>query len=313
MKATGGGFTVGRLGTGKATIDDYFVVNPGDVKVLIPPTKLKAAGGGFTVGRLGTGKATGDIDYLKVTPDSTNIVVSDSLSGFSVSKSSDKSTDKLINLKKHNVYLGLNAGGIDQEKNQGDYNVCIGYLAGLNNQSSNKLYIANNAIKPPLIYGDFDAELLTVSADMTTRSINQTSDISLKTNLVKLTSGLNIIKSLSAYYFDWNENARLNLGFPDKKQIGLIAQDVEKVLPEIVTMSTYGYKALDYSKLTPVLINAVNEQQQTIEGLQKKIEKLEFKNQVLENKVNEIQNLKSEIIELKTLINNQSYLNGNKN
>ncbi len=77
-KATGGGFTVGRLGTGKSTAEDFLQVGPGNVRVNISDTPLKGTGGGFTVGRLGTGKAAGDdVEFLSVTPDSTRISMSE--------------------------------------------------------------------------------------------------------------------------------------------------------------------------------------------------------------------------------------------
>ena len=49
--------------------------------------------------------------------------------------------------------------------------------------------------------------------------------------------------------------------------IGVIAQEVEKVLPEIVEDRGNGYKAVKYEKLTALLIQAVNEQQKQIEDL----------------------------------------------
>jgi hypothetical protein len=46
-------------------------------------------------------------------------------------------------------------------------------------------------------------------------------------------------------------------GFSDDKQIGLIAQDVETVLPELVKTGTDGYKSVSYAKLTVVLVEAI--------------------------------------------------------
>ena len=46
---------------------------------------------------------------------------------------------------------------------------------------------------------------------------------------------------------------------PDKREVGVIAQEVERVLPEVVSEDAEGYKSVDYTKLTPLLIEAVKE------------------------------------------------------
>ena len=75
LKATGGGFTVGRLSTGKAAGDDIFSVNLNDVRVNIDEAAgLKATGGGFTVGRLSTGKAAGG-DIFNVQPNDVKVLL----------------------------------------------------------------------------------------------------------------------------------------------------------------------------------------------------------------------------------------------
>ena len=61
-----------------------------------------------------------------------------------------------------------------------------------------------------------------------------------------------------------------------KKDIGVIAQEVEEILPEIVDTRSDGYKAVDYPKLTALLIQSVKEQQIIINDLKSRIEKLEL-------------------------------------
>jgi hypothetical protein len=53
----------------------------------------------------------------------------------------------------------------------------------------------------------------------------------------------------------------------DLEQIGFIAQDVEEVLPELVSTSEKGMKGLSYGQLTAVLVKAIQEQQKQIEEL----------------------------------------------
>ena len=50
-------------------------------------------------------------------------------------------------------------------------------------------------------------------------------------------------------------------------QVGVLAQELEQVLPELVNTGSDGYKAVNYAQLTPVLIEAIKEQQQQIEAL----------------------------------------------
>ena len=56
--------------------------------------------------------------------------------------------------------------------------------------------------------------------------------------------------------------------------IGVIAQEVEEVLPEITTTRDNGYKAVRYEKLTPFLISCIKEQQTQISSLQSQIDEL---------------------------------------
>jgi len=178
----------------------------------------------------------------------------------------------------YNTYVGAYAGNAAYT---GNNNVFVGYQAGASETGSGRLHIANRS-DTSLIYGEFDNYLVRINADLQVRgtveaSYGSPSDLSLKTNLVKLTSGLNIIESLAAYYYDWTEEAKEKYSFKNTKQLGLIAQEVEKVLPELVYESKNGYKIVDYSKLTPVLVEAMKEQQVRIESLEKQNKELKEK------------------------------------
>ena len=65
------------------------------------------------------------------------------------------------------------------------------------------------------------------------------------------------------------------LTFANQKDIGLIAQDVEKVFPELVAENEQGYKGIAYSKLTAVLVEAIKEQQGQIATLEQENTQLE--------------------------------------
>lgn len=92
------------------------------------------------------------------------------------------------------------------------------------------------------------------------------SDARLKTNVVTLENTLDKLENIKGVSFDWNQLAKDN-GKDDSKQIGIIAQDLESVFPELVHTKDDGYKTVDYVKLTAVLLQAVNELRQEIKNL----------------------------------------------
>jgi len=195
----------------------------------------------------------------------------------------------------NNVMIGQGAGYNNTSEVGG--NVFIGPYAGEDySTEGNRLAISSDRSKPPLIYGEFDNQLVNISGTLQANGeVISPSDKRLKTNFVKLTNGLDIVQKLNSYYFDWNSFAIEKLHFKKIKQFGLIAQEVETVMPEIVYKSVKGYKAIDYSKLSPILIEAVKEQQ-------KQIEDLKEKNNILSQQVSEIDLLKAEMNELKAMV-----------
>jgi hypothetical protein len=89
------------------------------------------------------------------------------------------------------------------------------------------------------------------------------SDERLKENITPVTNALEKVQALQGVYYNFKGK--------EKKQLGLIAQDVEKVIPEVVGTAPNGMKALDYSNLVAVLIEAIKEQQTKIDALEKEL------------------------------------------
>jgi hypothetical protein len=92
---------------------------------------------------------------------------------------------------------------------------------------------------------------ITASGTVTAADFNTTSDISLKQNINVIDSALSKISQLNGYTFNWKNN--------DKEAVGIMAQEVEKVLPQIVATGEDGYKKVSYDSLIPLLIEAVKE------------------------------------------------------
>ncbi|MHB9019583.1 MAG: tail fiber domain-containing protein [Minisyncoccota bacterium] len=108
------------------------------------------------------------------------------------------------------------------------------------------------------------------SSDSYATAFYYSSDKTLKNNIQPLSGSLNKILKLQGVSFDWKEN--------NKSSIGLIAQDVEKVYPELVaTNEGTGLKSVEYANLVAPLIESIKEQQKQIEELRAEISDLKLK------------------------------------
>ena len=97
-----------------------------------------------------------------------------------------------------------------------------------------------------------------------------TSDIRLKTDIESIDNALDKVDQLNGYYFEWNNVAK-NLdggkSFKEGVEVGVSAQEIEKVLPEVVTEAPIvkienldvDYKTVYYDKIVPLLIEAIKE------------------------------------------------------
>ena len=101
------------------------------------------------------------------------------------------------------------------------------------------------------------------------------SDVALKENITNIPDPLEALKKLNGVLFDWKKEYIDQRGGEDgyfvrKKDVGVIAQEVEKVLPEAVAQRPDGIKAVKYDRLTCLLIEAVKQLQDKVESLSRK-------------------------------------------
>ena len=119
----------------------------------------------------------------------------------------------------------------------------------------------------------FDGSTLAVTGAITaTGDITafHTSDKNLKQNIVNIDNSLDKVSKLNGVYYNWTKEAlEKNTHLKDEKEVGVIAQDVEAVLPELVATREDGSKAVRYERLCAVLIESVKELKKEIEELKK--------------------------------------------
>ena len=97
-----------------------------------------------------------------------------------------------------------------------------------------------------------------------------TSDIRFKENATPISDALFKVQQLQGIEFDWIPDEKYH-GY-EGHDVGVIAQEVQKVLPEVVTTRDSGYMAVKYEKMIPLLIEAIKEQQEQINELKEKLD-----------------------------------------
>jgi len=111
----------------------------------------------------------------------------------------------------------------------------------------------------------------TTTANMTINgSLTQNSDERVKENIVEISDCIDKVKAIRGVYYNRTDfNTEI-------KKVGVIAQEVEKVLPEVILEAPdTGFKSVAYAELTSILVNAIKEQQVIIDDLKTRIENLE--------------------------------------
>jgi len=107
---------------------------------------------------------------------------------------------------------------------------------------------------------------------------NYSSDQQLKDNVLKIDTALDKVNSLGGYSFTWNNNiGDMRAGTPD---YGVIAQEIENVLPHAVDINSRGHKTVNYNSLIPLLIEAVKELTERVKELEPDVEEPEIEEDV---------------------------------
>ncbi len=123
-------------------------------------------------------------------------------------------------------------------------------------------------------------------------AVNTTSDVRLKQNIRPVTGALQDVQKLSGVRYTFRQEEFPYMQFPKGEQIGVLAQDIEKVYPELVSTDDQGFKSVNYAQLNAVLIEAIKEQQQQVEAAKAAASKLEKENASIKQ---DIETLKQQV------------------
>jgi hypothetical protein len=147
---------------------------------------------------------------------------------------------------------------------------------------------------------------LQVVGTFKTEQIYHSSDVRWKTDIFTIDSALSKVQNLRGVEYKWRQDEFPEKQFVDGTQIGLIAQEVEEVMPELVMTDDTGYKSVEYANLVAVLIEAIKEQQKLIDAQQEKITALQSDNKAMESEISALQTMQSQIEELQTQVTTMS-------
>lgn len=168
--------------------------------------------------------------------------------------------------RKYSIYYRTTPAAISFENEDGVKTLEIDQSGGT--QISGSLSVGN--ISPSATLGRIDA-----SNDVVAYS---TSDFQLKENITPITNALDKIAQIEGVEFDWKEisdEERKYVHGNHGHDIGVIAQQIEKILPEAVQTRENGYKAVDYKKIIPLLIETIKELNHKVDSQEERLSRLE--------------------------------------
>lgn len=199
--------------------------------------------------------------------------------GFSAGRSSSTGSD--------NVYLGYHAGS---NNITGTGNVFIGHQAGYYEAGAGKFYLANS-VSNTLLYGDFASRNLTVGGavsssyklyvlgDAYATGVWLSSDKKWKQDERKIEKALDLINKFEPKSYEFKQTQQTEkMNFSPGKHYGFIAQDLQKVMPELVRKDEDGSLAINYIEIIPLLTEAIKEldkKQTQVNTYEDKLEQLE--------------------------------------
>lgn len=166
---------------------------------------------------------------------------------------------------------------------------------------------APGAISPQVLTVDGSVFYSGASGDLVVTE-SFPSDARLKANVLPLAPVMAKVRQLRGVSFEWNSTAETFGRTEGKREIGVIAQDVEAVFPELVTpLGDTGYRGVDYTKLSAILVEAFKEISADNEIM---IARLNGTSAELQQTQTELVELKSKFAELESVLQRLNVLEG---
>ncbi|HER08883.1 MAG TPA: hypothetical protein ENO20_08250, partial [Bacteroides sp.] len=152
-----------------------------------------------------------------------------------------------------------------------------------------------------LIYGKFDENMIRFNANIgiqtepdtvfslrtpgriEVQDVTTTSDARFKTEIQSVREALEMVLSMEGVRYRWNRNAYPERDFDGSVHLGFVAQELERVAPELVVTDSNGYKSVNYQKVSTILVEAMKQQQQMLEQSNRRIDQLEEKLERIES------------------------------
>jgi hypothetical protein len=122
---------------------------------------------------------------------------------------------------------------------------------------------------------DSPAYELDVNGDIQCVALHETSDARFKSNITSITDALTKVGQLRGVVHTWNRDEYPGRHFDDNAHLGFLAQEIQEVVPEVVAVDNDGYLAVDYTHLTPLLVEAIKELKTQNESKDERIDQLE--------------------------------------
>ena len=265
-------------------------VGDGSVK-LLTTGKHNVAVGKDALNNLSTSSYNTAVGYQALTglkSGANNIAIGDNAGG-------------IITQVSNNIFIGEGpfAGGLtdsdgDGEKTLGDDNIYIGNNvnpkqedvsneivigAGATGNGTNTITLGHTTNDDIYARGNLHiTDNVYATGTVSSGGTVLTSDRRLKTDIKSVANGLSTVMKLNPV--SYKKRLSFDTGEYNKKEIGFIAQEVQEILPDLVSVGPDENKtlSLDYNSLIPILTKAIQEQQVLIEALKAKVERLESNN-----------------------------------
>jgi len=188
------------------------------------------------------------------------------------------SSSRYVELRTNEIYFSRNSASRLHAITAGGYLTFVTNGRGDSDRESNLVLKTNldsyfngsvgiNTTNP-----NYDLEVI---GSIGSGSMSYHSDIRWKKNVSQLQDALEKVVGMRGVTYEWRVDEFNEMNFTAGKQIGVIAQEIEEVVPEIVSSDQQGFKSVDYAKLTALLIEAVKELKDENKAMRNRIESLE--------------------------------------